>query len=208
VDVFERIGAWLHVWTPPRDAVVPPPPWPKIALGAAVALAVIGIAAALIVPEIDEGKDERAAAEREKDAAFEAAKRRRLERESKPRFGRGDRPGGDLTPAAERRARRVLVRDLERAITRDARARVRRGNLDGPIQATRCEINPPSQRPLERDLRVHRMDYECLAVTSRDPAGQFVVGHTFDARVDYERFHFTWAKACRPPGEGAARLTC
>jgi hypothetical protein len=187
---------------------VAPPPWRKIALGAAVVLVLAGVAAALIVPEIEEGKDERAAAERRKDAASEAAKQRRLGRESRPRFGHGDRPEGDLSPAAERRARVVLVRDLEHAITHDARARVRRGNLDGPILETECEINPPSQRPLERDLTVPRMEYECLAVNRRDPEGRFTVGYTFDAIVDYARFRLTWAKACRPPGEGAARLEC
>jgi hypothetical protein len=187
---------------------VPPPPWRKIALGAVVFLAVAGGAAALIVPEIEEGKEERAAAERRKAAAVGAAKQRRLEREGRPRFGHGERPAGDLPPAAERSARRALVQDLERAITRDARARVRRGRLDGPILATECEINPPSQRPRERDLSVRRMDYECLAITSRDLEGRFIVGHAFDAVVDYRRFRFTWAKVCRPPGEGAARLEC
>ena len=187
---------------------MPPPPWRKIAAGTIAVLAIAGAAAALIVPEIEEGKDERAAEERRRDAAFEAANRKRLEEESRPRTGRGDRPPGDLSPGAERRARRALVRDLERAITRDARARVRAGKLDGPILATRCEINPPSQRPRERDLGVRRMEYECLAITSRDPGGQFIVGHTFDAVVDYRSFRFTWAKVCRPPGEGAARLTC
>jgi hypothetical protein len=177
-------------------------------VGAVIVLACAGGAAALIFPEIEESKDERAAAERREDAAFEAAKQRRLARERRPRTGAGMRPSGPLTPAQERRARRVLVRDLEHAITHDARARVRRGNLDGPILATECEIEPPSQRPLERDLSVRRMEYDCLAITSRDPGGQFVVGHTFDAVVDYGRFRFTWAKVCRPPGEGAARLEC
>ncbi len=73
---------------------------------------------------------------------------------------------------------------------------------------TECEINPPSQRRVERNLSARGSEYECLAVTSRDPEGRFAVGHTFDARVDYRRFTFTWAKACRPPGEGAARLEC
>ena len=187
---------------------MPPPPWRKIALGAALVLALAGVAAVLIVPAIEESKDKRAAEERRKHAAFEAAKQRRLEREGRPRLGHGERPPGDISPAAERRARRVLVHDLERSITADARARVRRGNLDGPILATRCEINPPSQRARERDLSVRRMEYECLAITSRDPGGQFLVGHSFDAVVDYARFRFTWAKVCHPPGEGAARLEC
>ena len=73
---------------------------------------------------------------------------------------------------------------------------------------TECEINPPSQRRVERDLNATGSDYECLAVTSRDPEGRFTVGHTFDATVDYRRFTFRWAKVCRPPGEGSARLAC
>ena len=103
-------------------------------------------------PAIERGKEERAAAERRRDAAFEAAKRRRLAEEGRPHSGRGERPPGDLSPAGELRARRALVGDLERAITRDARARVRAGKLDGPVLATECEINPPSQRAVERDL--------------------------------------------------------
>ena len=171
-------------------------------------LAVAGGTIALIAPAIDEGKDRRAVEERRRDAAFEAAKRERLAEESRPRSGRGDRPAGNLSPTAERRARRALVADVEAAITRDARARARASRLDGPILATECEINPPSRRPLERDLSVRRMDYQCLAIKSRDPDGRFVVGHTFEATVDYRRFRFTWARVCYPPGEGSARLAC
>lgn len=188
--------------------MVPPPPWRKIALGALVGLAIAGGAAALIVPAIERGKEERSAAERRRDAAFQAAKRKRLAEEGRPRSGRGERPSGRLSPAAALRARRGLVSDLERAITRDAQARVRAGKLDGPVLATECEINPPSQRVVERDLNARGSDYECLAVTSRDREGTFAVGHIFDATVDYRRFSFRWSKGCRPPGEGAARLTC
>jgi hypothetical protein len=121
------------VWTPPREAVVPPPPWRKIAVGTVLALAVLAGAAALIVPKIEEGKDERAEEERWRDAVFEAVQRAELARESTPQLGRADKPEGDLSPAAERRARRDLVHSVERAITRDARARARAGRLEGPI---------------------------------------------------------------------------
>jgi hypothetical protein len=187
---------------------VPPPPWRKIAIGAVVVLAVLGVAAALIVPEIEEGKDERAEKERRSDAAYEAAKQEELEREGKLRHGKGEPAPAGASPAEERQARRVLVRDLEGAVTRDARARVRRGNLDGPILATQCKVNPPSRRPLERDLSVRRLDYDCVAVKHRSPTGQFVVGHSFDAIVDFEHFRFTWAMSCLIPGEGSARPKC
>ena len=187
---------------------MPPPPWRKIAVGVVIVLAALGGAAALIVPEIDEGKDERAAEEQRKDAEFQAAQQRELAEEGRPRQGRAERPPEDLSPAAERRARRRLVGEVEQAITRDARARVRAGKLDGPILETECEINPPSRRPLERDLSVRRMVYDCLAIKSRDPGGQFVVGHSFEARVDYTSFRYAWAKVCLPPGEGSARFAC
>lgn len=187
---------------------MPPPPWRKIALGTVVVLAVLGVAAALIVPEIEEGKDERAEKERRSDAAYEAAKEKRLAREGKPRHGEGEPPPPGASPEQQLHARRVLVHDLEGAITRDARARVRRGNLDGPILATECKVNPPSRRPLERDLSVRRLDYDCVAIKHRSPTGQFVVGHSFDAVADFEHFRFTWAMSCLIPGEGSARPKC
>src|SRR4051812_20957085 len=30
---WETLGAWLHVWTPHRDAEVPPVPWRTITIG-------------------------------------------------------------------------------------------------------------------------------------------------------------------------------
>jgi hypothetical protein len=195
LGAFEKVGAWLGAWTAPRDAVVPPPPWRKITLGALVALTIAGSAVAFIAPAIERGKEERSAAERRRDAAFEAAKRKRLGEEGRPHSGRGERPTERLSPAAVLRARRALVGDLERAITRDARARVRGGTLDGPVLATECKINPPSQRRVERDLNARGSDYDCLAVTARDPEDRFLVGYTFDATVDYRRFRFRWSKA-------------
>ena len=132
------------MWTPPRDVVVPPPPWRKIALGALVVLAVAGGAVALIAPEIEEGKEERAEAERRKDAAFEAAKRKRLAEEGRPRSGRGERPAGELSPAAELRARRGA-----RATTSSAPSPATRGHGCAPGSSTaRC--SRPSARSTRR----------------------------------------------------------
>jgi hypothetical protein len=38
------LGAWLGVWTPPREADVPPIPWRKVALGAAAVAVAAGLA--------------------------------------------------------------------------------------------------------------------------------------------------------------------
>jgi hypothetical protein len=209
LGTFEKLGAWLGIWTPPRDAVLPPPPSRRtIAIAAFVAVALAAGAAALVVPPIQRGKAQRAAAAKRRHDAAQVARRRRLAAEGRLHRGNGRRPGGRLTPSAQLRARRALVGDLERAITRDARARVRAGRLEGPVLATECEINPPSRRPVERDLDARGSDYDCLVVTRRDPDGHFSVGYTFDATVDYRRFEFTWRKACLVPGEGSARLTC
>jgi hypothetical protein len=207
LGTFEKVGAWLRIWTPHRGVEVPPPPWRKIALAAFVVLAVVGGIVALAGPAIDRGKEKRAREEQRRTAALEAAKRDRLAKEMRPQHGRGERPTGKLSPTAERRARRELVADLERAITRDARARARAGTLDGPVLETECTI-PPSLRRVERDLRARGSDYDCLAITRRGPRGQFVIGDSFDAVVDYRRFRFTWHRGCRVPGEGAARITC
>jgi hypothetical protein len=205
---FEKLGAWLGIWTPPRDSAVPPPPWRKLALCAlGLLLAAAGVVA-FAGPRIERGKEERSAEERRRAAGAEAARRRRLAREGRPRSGRGRRPAAALSPAQDLRARRVLVGDLERAITRDARGRVRAGELEGPVLLTECEINPPSRRRVERDPGARGSEYDCLAVTRRDPDGRFAVGYSFDASVDYRRFRFRWRKACLAPGEGAARLTC
>lgn len=172
------------------------------------ALVVGGAAAALLVPAIEQGKEKRSLSEQRRDAAFQAQKRKRLAEEARPRSGRGKRPDGPLSRAAHSRARRALVRNLERDITRDARARVRAGRLEGPVLTTECQINPPSRRTVERDVDARGSDYDCLVVTARDPQGRFVVGDTFDATVDYRRFTYRWARVCKPPGEGAARLEC
>src|SRR3954468_11882215 len=68
-NLLEIIGAWLHVWVPPRDAYVPPIPWKKLAIGFAAVLAVTGIALAILIPRIDTHKEQTAAA----DAAYKRA---------------------------------------------------------------------------------------------------------------------------------------
>jgi hypothetical protein len=101
---------------------------------------------------------ERRTAAREQ-AALESAERRRLRREGRPRTAALPERRGDLASA-----RRRAVRATERLITADARARVRRGALDGPVIGTRCRPDPrhpqasgarsrPGRRPAGLRLR-------------------------------------------------------
>src|SRR5688572_10487627 len=83
----EVVGAWLRVWTPPRDVEVPPVPVRRLAIGGFAALVLIAAAAALIAPRIDESKERTAAAEaRERGAALDA-RRRRIIAQQQPRRG-------------------------------------------------------------------------------------------------------------------------
>ena len=93
------VAAWLRVWTPPRDAVVPPVPWRRLAVaGVVAALALAGLAA-LVLPRLEAAR--RATAEREaRQAAVAArARRERIVAEQRPRAGRAAparavKPGG------------------------------------------------------------------------------------------------------------------
>jgi hypothetical protein len=187
---------------------VPPVPKGKLAFAAVVLAVAAGGALLAVAPGIESGKRERTARERAELARLEAAKRRRLREEGRPRSAHLPRPARPLGTRAELRVRRRLVRALQDSITRDARARVRKGKLDGPVLGTHCVIEPPSQRVRERDLRVPAADYECLAITRRDPEGRFDVGDSFRATLRYRDFSYTWRKVCLPPGEGSARLEC
>jgi hypothetical protein len=100
--------------------------------------------------------------------------------------------------------RDALVRDLEAAITRDARARARRGVLDGPIAHTRCERAEIAGE--ERFARVFGR-YQCLAVssTNRSVRGHpFETGYPFVATIHYRQLRYVWCKLNPRPGEKAA----
>ncbi len=203
---WEIVGAWLHVWTPPRDAQVPPVPWGK------VAMATLGIAAAVVavvafaVPAIDRGKERSAAETRRRQAALVAAERRRLVREGRPRHGRSQRPAGleARNVPAQVAARHALVLDLQSAIQADAQARIRSGRLRGPVAATTCRPYPntPTRRAAESDLSLRTLPYECLARRRADVA----FGYDFLAVANLDRFTFTWCKVAPSVGEAGRAL--
>src|SRR5688572_9993436 len=63
---WEVLGAWLRLWTPPRDVDVPPVPWRLVGIGAAV-LVVLGVLVVAVgIPEVRDHN--RAADERERAA--------------------------------------------------------------------------------------------------------------------------------------------
>jgi hypothetical protein len=139
----------------------------RIAAGLFVLLCV-GVTAA-VAPAIDDSKDERAATERRERAAQHAALIRRLNVEQRPLFGRSRSvAAAGAPPGRQLEARAGALADLSGAILADARARVRRGKLDGPIRRVACSPFPRSVegvRP-EEDLSRARGRYGCIAVTA------------------------------------------
>ena len=167
---LEILGAWLGVWTPPREAAVPPVPWRWIAGGAAALAIALLAAAALLVPGFLDDRD------RAGDRAREAAQRRHeqaliaADREQSPRTGSGAADPGEGAPAARRtRARAALLADARRALRRDA---VGRG--DGRVRGLDCEPFPrgSAPRPPVGDLAKAEAVYQCVAVTSSFDAGK------------------------------------
>jgi hypothetical protein len=188
----EIVGAWLHVWTPPRDVEIPPVPWRKLAIGTGIGAVLCAAALAAIVPAIDRGKERRAAHARAQAAAERAAERRRIVREQRPRHGR----------AAALRAqggRAALLAHVESAISRDAAARVRAGELRGPVGPTSCQPAADAVSRPERGV------FNCLTLVRRirasagNAAG--ALGYPFRAVLDYRTFAYTWCKTNPVPGE-------
>ena len=205
------VGAWLKVWTPPRDVEVAPPPSGRtLAIVAAVLVVLVAGAAALIVPAIDSSKERSAAAQAREDAARRAASRRETIREQRPR--RLD--AAALLPAAGApvaevvSAREALLRRVETAISEDARARADAGELEGRPRGTQCEPYPKRTDRADwpdQDPGAARGVYDCLVFVRAVPrtetnlGGQ--VGYPFRAVLDFDRFSVAWCKTDPVPGE-------
>jgi|SRR5215207_1817302 len=171
---WEKLGAWLGLWTPPREAEVPPVPWRAVAIGGAALLIVLGVVAALVLPGVNAGKRRAGDRDRREAAARHERQLATADREQRPRSGSGPRdPAG--APAAERvRARAALLTAARQDLLADARSRTR-----DTVTGTDCEPFPRSPEPVVpvRRLRRRTAAYQCVAVTSRFEKG--VIGIPF-----------------------------
>ena len=177
-------------------------------------MAVLLIALAVPTVALARARDRTALEERiaaRGQAALEAAERRRLLPEGRPRRAHLPASGGLATADARRR----VVHTTERLITADARARARAGALDGPVIDTRCLPEPatPTRLALEDDPSARRLVCACVALRSRFEAppddgrrrvGLF--GHPFRAVIEPRRRTVTWCRVFPPAGEGARSL--
>ena len=177
---WEILGAWLHVWTPPKGLDVPPVPWRKLALWGTAGLIVVGGAAAIAVPRIDERKRE-GATQRARDAvAADNAERARLRADQ--RVHRQTFPAG-AAPVAS----------LEAAITADAEARVAAKTITGPVLSTKCVAAGQSTIRFP-DSRV----YKCFVKTATGLPGQgkdvLGTGYPFVATIYTKKRALAWCK--------------
>ena len=207
-SIPEIVGAWLRIWTPPREVEVPPIPVRKLLIGAAITLAVVAAATAIIAPRIDTAKERSAARDAKEHAAAIARERQRLIAEQRPRHGSAPdlRPPSGAPAARRVAARQALLRRTEQEITADARRRAAAGELEGHPGATDCSPFPPTEGPgPEADLARRSGVYDCLVVvgkipkTQSNPEGR--LGYPFRAVVDFEAFDFVWCKTNPVPGE-------
>jgi hypothetical protein len=159
----------------------------KLAAGIG-ALLLAGAVAAVIVlaPRVQESRREHAAAERAARIRLGRQARAQLVAEQRPRFGRLEADTGGGTSA--------VVAQIERAITRDARARWGEGALENRVRYTSC-------RRLGREGR--RLLLACTAVTSEirptEDAPGVVVGYSYRAAVSTNTARLAFCKASSRP---------
>jgi len=200
-SALEILGVWLHVWTAPRDVEVPPIPWRKLAIWTGVGALVLGIALAIMIPRINEGKSERAASAAAEQARVRALNRERVIKLQQPRTGEfaSLKPAKNAGPAAEVAARAQLVAGVETAITADAQKRAAAGEISkvqGPTTCTHTAGTPESG-----PIGV----FDCYTVVRKVPkvktnvAGS--IGYPFRAVVNYSTFTYAFCRTEQFPGE-------
>jgi type II secretory pathway pseudopilin PulG/ribosomal protein L37E len=173
----------------------------RLLIAAVATFAVLGAAAALIVPSVQHGKNQAGARERADAQAALARERRRLALDQRLHTATAPGRTAELRalPATQLTAR--LRSDLEGSITADARARVRAHTLQGPILRTQCSaVRGAAGPPVGK--------YSCVAVNTEilrnTPTAAGALGYPFWAIVDFRRLRYSWCKLNPQAGEGSA----
>jgi hypothetical protein len=177
------------------------------------ALIVLLATAAALVPVILESKEERAESDRRERAERRAELIRRLETEQRPRHRRSTSVAPPEAAANEQlEARSALMDELNAQILADARARVRRGDLDGPIRRVECEPFPRSVDGVGAHQQLGRRTgrYACVAVTAEFGTGEVgatgVIGHQYRTMVDFETGRYAFCNVSGQAGPSREQL--
>ena len=191
--------------------------WQRMGRGVRIALLLLVLAliaaGAALLPGIQESKDEQARSEAGRRAAERAELARRLEREQRPRFERSAAVAPAGAGAQQQLAARAeLMEELPAAVLADARERVRRGALDGPVLRVACEPFPRSVdgTGADEDLSRRSGRYSCLAVTAEFERSEQsiggVLGHQYRALVDFESGRYAYCKVSGQAGPSRDQL--
>jgi len=198
---LEVLGAWLGVWTAPRDVEIPPVPWRWFAIGGTAVVLIAAVVVVVLAGNIDENKDQANTQAAAQKRASVAANRARITKAQAPHTGEAKAllPAAGATPNERTAARKELMDRVEANIYADARARAAAGVIKPVTAAPDCERTPGT--PITGDLRY----YDCflatveIKATERSPEG--ALGYPFRAVVDYGAFTYTWCKIEQVPGE-------
>jgi hypothetical protein len=203
----------------PMPGIAELPGWLWRRTGRAGRLTALGVlivlvaAAAVLVPVILESKEDQAEAERRDRAEQRAELIRRLETEQRPRHRRSTSVAPPAASASEQLdARAALMDELHAEILADARARARRGDLDGPIRRVECERFPRSVDALGAHEQLGRRTgrYACVAVTAEFGTGEAgatgVIGHQYRTMVDFETGRYAFCKVSGQAGPAREQL--
>ena len=188
---LEILGAWLHLWTPPRDVEIPPVPRRAAALLAAGLLVAVVLVLVVLRPAVDSGKRADAQRRADEQAASLAQRQAIARRDQRPVTG----AAAALAPAASPAEREALLTRVEQAITADANARQAAGTVASRTRSTSCE-------PLA-ELSATRAAFDCTALI-REIVGQGDpgrLGYPFRAIVDFRSATWTFCKINPIPSE-------
>jgi hypothetical protein len=201
-SVFEIVGAWLHIWVPPRDVEIPPVPWRKLGLWTVAGVVVLGVALAILVPRIDQGKERRAAAANAAHARFLAANHRRIAADQAAHRGAATalRPAAGASPAERQAARDQLIRHIATTVLADAKARFVKHAVPFPVSGP---ATCGAHQGTSLTGRFGVLDCFVVAAKIKKTANTTTgaAGYPFRAVVDFRRFTYTWCKADGIPGE-------
>ena len=184
---WEIVGAWLRIWTPPKDVEVPPVPRRKLALWGLAGAIVVGVALALLIPPLESAKRKGAAERARETAATVAAEAKRLRADQRVHYATAA-PGTDM------------VALLEARVLADAKARARARTIDGPVLSTKCTAasNYVIQFPSSRV-------YKCFVLTTSALQGEgndkFGTGYPFVATIYTRTRRLAWCKENPRPDE-------
>ena len=190
---WEILGAWLRVWTPPRDVEIPPVPRRAVALLGLAVLAAVAAGIVFVAPAIDSAKREKAAGERRREAAFTRAERARLRFDQRLHRARAAGVARLYRAGRAGAARDALMRHARSSVASDARARVAAGEFEVPVRSVRCRPRAGGVAP--------RVRISCFAISTQ--TARAAVGQPFLVAGSLRDGRYAWCHINPPPAEGA-----